>query len=263
MNIKIFLKENWVSIVATIALIQPWLLWLYKRFFKREKIIIYPSGHIEIGYFDLGPTLTIQGTLKAENRDVFIRDIRLKIKKIKNNEQHWFYWAAFGSPKINIGQQSDVALEYPASFIVKKEQPHRFLIAFSDVQTQEEMKPLLDDCIKTLGLLVKDELQRLVSGSDMLNLGAKYTEKYRKSDAYSKAFDRLNRNLYWESGDYELEIIVNSERRSYVAKYKFSLTADDFELLKNNVITMIENPLRRYLGVQTWVYQFAYAQYKI
>jgi hypothetical protein len=213
-----------------------------------------------VGYFELGPTLSIQGTLKAENKDVFVRDIRLKIKKLKNNEEHWFYWTAFGSPRINIGQQSDAALEYPASFVIKKEQPCRFLIVFSDVQSQEEMKPWLDDCIKTLGLLIKDNLQKPISYVNITQ--PDYADKYRKSSAYSKAFDKLNRNLYWEAGDYELEIIVNSDRKKYVSKYKFSLTSENFDLLKNNVITMLENPLRRYLGVQIWIYQFAYAQYK-
>lgn len=258
-----FLRQNWTSIVATLALIQPWLIGFYNKVFKKGKVDIYPSGNIEIGFSEFGPTIAIQGTILATNRDVFINNIQLKIKKLKNNEEHNFNWVAFRSPQINIGQSSTQPIEWPASFIVNTFQPHRYVIVFSDIDIWNEIRVLVESCIKEVQTLIQkypyllEEVMGQVSRSEAL-------EMYLKSGAYQRAYDVINRLLYWEKGDYELTIIVNTDkpRRSLKFFYRFQLTEQDFESLRLNVITIIQNPFLIALRQNPWIYYFAYTSYK-
>lgn len=84
-----FLKSNVAIIslvIAGIALIQPWLIAMWKKFFRGAKIEIYPSG-LEIGYSVYGPTISLHGTLRAPHRDIFIKRIRLKLRRVQTNEE--------------------------------------------------------------------------------------------------------------------------------------------------------------------------------
>lgn len=258
-----FLKQHWTSIVATLALIQPWLIGLYNKILKKGKVDIYPSGNIEIGFSEFGPTIAIQGTLLATNRDVFINNIQLKIRKLKNNEEHSFNWVAFRSPQINIGQSSTQTIEWPASFIVSTSQPHRYVIVFSDIDIWNEIRVLVESCIKEVQTLIQkypylsEEGSGGVTRSDAL-------EMYRNSGAYQRAYDVINRLLYWEKGDYELAIIVNTDkpRRAFEFFREFQLTEQDFESLRLNVITIIQNPFLIALRQNPWIHSFAYTSYK-
>ena len=85
-------------VIAIIALVQPWLIALWKKFSRNPEIEIYPSGNLEIGYSEYGPTIALHGTLRALHGDVFIKRIRIRVRRVRTNEEHWFAWAAFRSP---------------------------------------------------------------------------------------------------------------------------------------------------------------------
>lgn len=259
-----FLKQYWTQIIATLALIQPWLISLCKRFLKKGKIDIYPSGSIEIGFSDFGPTIAIQGTLLATNKDVFINNIQLKIRKLKNNEEHKFDWVAFRSPQINIGQSSPQTIEWPASFIVSASRPHRYVIVFSDIETMNEIRVLIEGCIREAQMVVQKYPHLLEATLGRVSY-ADALEEYGKSQAYQKAYDVISRLLYWEKGDYELLIIVNADKPQKVFKslYKFTLTEQDFESLRLNIIRIIDNPFRLSFRENPWIYYFAYTTYKV
>lgn len=61
-----------IAIVAILALIQPWIFSLWNRR-KVGKLNIYPTGGIELGFSEFGPTLALQGTLACEIKDIFVQ----------------------------------------------------------------------------------------------------------------------------------------------------------------------------------------------
>ncbi len=77
-----FFKDNATIIsliIAVTALVQPWFIALWKKFFRSPKIEIYPSGSLEIGYSDYGTTIGLHGTLRAPHGDVFVKSLRLQL----------------------------------------------------------------------------------------------------------------------------------------------------------------------------------------
>lgn len=55
-----FLKLWGALIVAFVALAQPWIITLWRHYFRRGQIDIYETGQIELGYAEFGPTIGLQ-----------------------------------------------------------------------------------------------------------------------------------------------------------------------------------------------------------
>ncbi len=135
---KEFLSEYGTLIIATIALIQPWIIFLYKKFWKKGKIDVFPTGTIEVGYSIFGPTIGLNGTLRCLNQDMFISSINLQIVKQKDNSIHLFDWGVFRTQKLTHKGES-AELELPYGFMLNTLSPKRYNIVFFDMQTKNEM----------------------------------------------------------------------------------------------------------------------------
>jgi hypothetical protein len=137
-------KSSWTQIIATIALLQPWILALFKRCFRRGKIEIYKgSRRVEIGYNTLGPTIWLNGTLRCMHRDFFIHNIELKLSKLKDSSTHRFGWGVFRTKKLTYSGEPQSTLELPFGFVLSPLSPRHFNIMFQDMQLQYEMRQIL------------------------------------------------------------------------------------------------------------------------
>ena len=63
-------------IISGLALIQVWIVALWKKF-RKPVVEIHQSGAIEIGYGSFGPSIGILGTLRTLHKDVFVRNIQV------------------------------------------------------------------------------------------------------------------------------------------------------------------------------------------
>lgn len=260
---KEFIKQNWIAIVATLGLIQPWLIGLWKKFFRKGMLMLYPSGSIEVGFSEFGPTIGLQGTIKADSKDVFVTYIDLKITKMKNDEKHNFVWAAFRSPRINLGSPTETDFEVPSSFIIKVEQPHRFVITFSDVSTQSGILPYIENCRRVLNEIQNEYITELLAEQIETpeEIQKDISEKYRKHPTVTEAFSELSRKVYWDEGRYKLDIAINTDKKTFRFTYHFDITKEDYERLKLNALTMLLNPLMYFLRQAPFRYNFAYCNY--
>ena len=259
-----FLKSNATIIsliIAVTALVQPWFIALWKKFFRSPKIEIYPSGSLEIGYSDYGPTIGLHGTLRAPHGDVFVKGIRLRARRIQTNEEHWFAWAVFRSPVIIFNPAEPQPMELPASFIVSQTQPHRYNIVFHDPVIQGEIRPYLEK-LPPLAFSIGrthdlDFVRGSVNAQDIYN---KAHDEYTKTSEVTTAYDRFNMLCYWQAGNYELEVHIDTNKKDshFKKQLPFHLDEQDVERLRRNAIVMTENPFRVVAGEQFWSFNFAY-----
>lgn len=75
------------TIVSFFLIVQVRLIALWKRYMKKGQINLYETGTVEIGYSTFGPTIGINGTLRAWNKDVFVRSIDLMVVREKDKSQ--------------------------------------------------------------------------------------------------------------------------------------------------------------------------------
>ena len=67
------------TILAIIALIQPWAIAAWKNFFKPLKVTFITSAKIKLYYNRSGAYIYLGGVIEAKNRPVVIKDMWLSL----------------------------------------------------------------------------------------------------------------------------------------------------------------------------------------
>jgi hypothetical protein len=132
MSIPEFLKDYGGHVIALVALSQLWVLKLWSKWIDKGTISFYPVQRPAVSFGAIGPSVTVQGTLRAFRRDVFITSIGLHVRRSKDGSSRALKWFAFQPPTLTLGGDTTATLEFPAPFLVIPATPHAFRIVFYD-----------------------------------------------------------------------------------------------------------------------------------
>ena len=265
------IKSYGAFVLAFIGFIQFWIKILWDKYFRKGEIDYHETGTIEIGYGNFGPTIGLNGTLRALNKDVFVKSIDLVVIREKDKSQHIFTWLAFRPPKIDLGGSQPMLLEIPSGFLISINSPYKFNIVFNDNKLFEEIRPQFNDYLVEWYKIV-EQLNKIIVPSGNSALQANYLipkqtaiiQDFRKSKVHLDIYTDLDRKYYWEPCDYSLTINIRTSRpdRIFRYNYHFLINEADSKNLRLNTITILEEPVSRYLRVQNYPYYFAYSSYK-
>jgi len=267
---KEFFRIYGTIIIATVALIQPWMVALWKKYFRPGKIEIYETGNIEIGYSAFGPTIGLNGTLRCLNRDLFVQKISLELVKEKDSSKHNFEWGVFRTEKLTVGGNEQASLELPSGFMLLTSVPYRYNIQFHDLPLQSEMRPIInkvkEEWSKKVAGIDKTELTKLLSQNLSLPIqlqdpfGPLY-DTFSKSSTHVDSFASLNQICYWEEGNYSLKMTVRTSKpdKHFEKKWQFKLNKEEVKIVRLNVLKLLQDTCNRpSLGP----YFFAYPKYE-
>jgi len=260
-------REWATSVIAFVALVQPWVIALLRRWLRRGSISIYETGLIEISYGSLGPTIGLHGTLRAQDRDFFIRSAHLDLVKQSDRSQHRFQWLALRSARVTVGRLDEMTLEIPAGFMLLTSQPHRYNIVFGDTARQEQIRPILEGLRlawsqwlwNRLGAAVQTTADPTALEQLRHEAYAGYRAEFVREQVHVEAYTAIDRMSYWEPGRYEMTLVVNTTQpdRSFSHRWEFELSAADVANLRLNVVVALEEVCTQ----QTVRYNFAMARY--
>jgi hypothetical protein len=257
-------------ILGFLAFAQFWIKILWEKYLRKGKIDYYKTGTIAIGYDHLGPTIYLIGTIRALDKDVFIRTIDLLVIREKDKAQHVFEWAAFLSPIIDVSGSLPAPQEIPSGFMISPNSPHRFYIIFRDSNLFKDMRSSLNEYYsewyKTTEELSKIwlSLTGVPPQPAILAQQSAVIDRFRKSKIHVDTFTALDRKCYWEAGDYQLTINIRASKPdvTFTRRYRFSISEVDSKNLKLNVISILKQPVSRYLRVPDPPYNFAFSEYR-
>src|SRR4030095_6035790 len=212
-------RDYLTTLIAVIALVQPWFLWLWRKLFRRGRIDIYPKGTIDVGYGDAGPAIGLQGTLRGRHNELFVQVISLVVTRKADSARHGFEWAVFRNPRFVTTRPTEIMWAVPAGFLLSTSQPFRYNIVFTDGEfVQQHVQPTLEalrvawvDAVElqahsTLGALWSTnphEAQR-----EMQEAGEREDFPFTNTDAHVTAFATLTQQCYWNPGWYGLTMRV-------------------------------------------------------
>ncbi len=256
--------DTWTAIVAFAALIQPWIVTVWKKVFQRGTVDIYETPIAEIGFSTFGATIGLSGTLRSRQRDMFIQNTWLTLRDQTTKRQ--FHWTAFRVPKISVGttgsQTQEVSLDPPYSFMILLLEPHRLNILFSDTALLQEAQPRVEKLKQEWIASVQSiELPELPFDSNVQrNLTKKLRrahERFSTTDNYRATLDFLEEVFPWAAGTFELTLHVRTARpnRTYKRAWKISFTEQEIANLRNNISFTLEEALGLPLmpGVYTFI----------
>lgn len=260
-----FLIKHGVLIIALAALIQPWLISIWKKFFIKSYIDIFETGKIEIGYSTFGPTIGLVGTLRCTNGDFFIREIQVNLIKTKDSSSHKFNWGVFRTEKLtNTGDES--SFELPYGFLLSTTLPRRYSIQFHDLQTQSELQNITNKVSEEWSSILYESMKdnpeqsfNQTSSEAELSQFSIYQE-FSKTPIHVNSYTSLDRLCYWEIGEYSIEMIVftSNPNHNFRNKWSFSINDKDQAQLRLNVVKIMQDVCGRSSFSK---YNFSYADY--
>lgn len=125
-----FIEKFGALIIAVLALIQPWIIAIWRKYFKPGRIDFFKTGKLEIGFSSFASTIGINGTLKGLNKDMYISNIHLNLVKKKDSSQHRFEWSIFRDTKLKLSGNKDMEVELPYGIMLSTNSPQRINIQF-------------------------------------------------------------------------------------------------------------------------------------
>src|SRR2546422_2957411 len=86
----------WATLaIAIVALILPGAIWAWSTYWRKGTVDVHETFTIEVGFSSYGPTIGMNGTLRAVHHDLFIRSIDLVVTKMKDSSRYAFEWLLF------------------------------------------------------------------------------------------------------------------------------------------------------------------------
>jgi hypothetical protein len=263
-----FLKGWGSLIIAAIALVQPWVISIFKKFFRRKRIEIYETGMIEIGLSAFGPTIALLGSLNALHGDAIVRDMTLKVVRLKDKAEHDFSWAFFRPLKF-VATGADPSLQFCSTFVAPSTSPYHFNIIFLDRDLIDEARPLADKLRERWNefLKAKGQLADVDTAANVDLVKARIEQikphayqDFAKTSEHVNTYTALQQMFYWHPGQYslQLKIVTVHPDNKFIKKWAFRLTEDDSKLIKLNLM----NVLQEICGVTQFPYNFAYVKYE-
>lgn len=261
-----FLLTWGTLIVAVFALVQPWLVAVWKRLFRRLQVDVYESGAIEVGFSSFGPTIGLYGTLRARHGDAFIRSIELQLIREKDNARHQLRWGVFRSSAF--GSQQQRTFQTCVSFLLTKDSATPYDIQFWDLDVQSEQRPLLEALRSAWAeaVMAAGGHQLLQAGADFAAIADELRQATRQlygdfsqRQIHIDTFAALQRLCYWEPGWFTLELTVRTARPNGTFPHclRFQLTAEQVSLLRINPVLVLQEACGQLVGT----YNFVYPQY--
>lgn len=256
--------EQWGTLlVASVALIQPWIAFVLKRFFKSPVVRVFEAGKIEIGYSGLGPTIALNGTLKVENKDVFIRGIDLELVRERDRSTHYYEWSLFRANKIRLSQLRDTEVELAAGFMLSTNQPHRYNILFIENKSNQELQANLQILQKGWNEYLRSKLSSRTQENPPLTYDQQRLaiyDEFSQTPLHVETWSKIDRARYWEVGSYSISMTVKTSNPDKLFKSTKRFTLDDANArsLSYNESEILQSACN--VGTDTW--NFAYCVYE-
>lgn len=240
------------AITALLALFQPWIVILWKKYFWKGKIEVYRTGNVEITYGVFGPEIGLTGTLRALDRDIFVKDIHLELIKDKDSSKHSFNWGLSRSHKITLGDKKPSETELPYGFLVSPSLEKRYNILYQDLETESDMREVIKNVADEwydseegrASLTNTSNAEPVEPGTNEAAIRYSLYNEFRKGNRiFLESNDKLRRMFYWEAGSYSLKMEVKTSNpdQSFMEKWTFSISETQEKRLLLNVLNILDS----------------------
>jgi hypothetical protein len=251
-------------ILSILAVAQFWIWLMIRRVGGSNRLELYESGTVEVGYDANGPLIALAGVLRSADKEIFVRSMELTLTSEKDKGRHAFRWIAF-KPNFLLPLAGSSAWEMPHPFMVTPGEPGKFNVVFHDVEEFPQVKAILQAYYHQWHEVEKRVVERrsLKPSEPDTSLHDDLIGEFKRTDVCVNSYNELNSKCYWEQGSYSLSLKVLTEGgvADLTRTFRFSLGKRDSKLLKTNCVTMLDEPIASLLGKPPTQCQAIQAEY--
>lgn len=233
---KMTIYELFALILAILALIIPLGQWIYKKWLIKPVLKHLPTGKVSLFTNKSGSYIQLDGVFEALNKPISIKNIRVKVIRKKDENALNLSWSVFNSP---VNQRVVGALT------TTTEIAHPFRIeANSIVCAFIEFADFFDSFGKTITPLY-DNLICDAKNAKSLELSFDDARaKFCSLKSYSDTKQAIEKELFWEIGQYEIILEAEYEKTKAKFYYQFNVNAEDYDKIKHNIEETLIAPLK-------------------
>lgn len=218
------------TFLAVIALVQPWIIAAYKKFFKPLKVTFIPSSKIKLYYNYSGAYIYLGGVIEAKNRPAIIKDISAKVVRQCDKAELNMDWSSFLAPVFqSVGGNSVTTSEIARPFMVGANCLTPIFVEFANADTQ------------TLERLNKIHEKLKLESRQISSRNTPFEQAKCQLQAipdYQIFREELLENFYWKASDYQIELSINyNDNETELCRYQFSLNQEETNEFKVNIET--------------------------
>jgi hypothetical protein len=241
-----FIQTYGALILSIYAIGQVWVIALWKKL-RKGKIDIFEMGWIEVGFAAFGSTITLNGTLRAQRKDVFVQEVSLSLTRESDGATFALNWIAFKSPQVKIGDPTATTVEIPSGINVRMDEPVRYSIVFCNKSIQAQINRRLHAVVNEWKHFLnerRDKIQKAlrsgtVSEDDIVE---QYFTEFIKASELTRATRTFHDTMnWWEAGRYrvKMEVKASSPDKTFSEEWMFSLEDDVRDGLRQNSLATL------------------------
>lgn len=256
-----FLKDYVPIAISLIALIQVWIIALWKRFISKGSADIHKAANLEVGFSSLGPTVGMFGTIRAINKDIFVQKITVKISSNSGEKSSELEWRIFRPNQLPVVPEDPKILEIASGISVRPDSPHKFNILFSDDSFIKKHKSNMETVQQSWEEFKNQRIQMRKNFPEINKPGIierQFLPEFMKLEKVAMLSEELAQDFLWQPGKYQITVFLDAAKpaRSTEKKWEFELSDDNVLSLKEN----IESIIKELCGYRA-IYKFAFPSY--
>lgn len=233
---KITIYEIFALILSIIAILIPIIERAWKKWVIKPTLYHLPTGRAYLFINRSGSYIEIEGVFEAENKPISVKNVTLKVLREKDDKVLNLKWSTFTSPVSQriVGNYSSITetahpIRIDANSIICA------FIEFADFYDSfsKKFQPYYDALVQQT-----DKIKSLNVSYDQA------FQKYTSSDPYKMAKSLLDKELFWEIGQYEITLEAEYGKEKVQFLYKFSVNADDYKRIESNLVEILAKPIK-------------------
>ena len=201
--------------------------------------IIFQRHRPAINFTQAGPTLNLFMTLKAEKKDVFVREMRVVLIRLKDKATHYLDWFLFGDPMRDTKSKNLPPLYVYAasSFLVMVEYPKPMEILFQEKDISDDFRLIQEDLFKELQKWGEAKQYDPKVYSSSPEEATKVIKEFNEQ-RNNKFFERVEKQFYLDPGDYQCILnVFTGNGKTIEKKFNFSIDKEESKILDLNCFT--------------------------
>lgn len=133
--------EMIATAIAILALLQPWIIKLWDRFFRKIHVNFIPTAKIKLCYNRSGAYVYLGGVIESKNKAAIVKDIAVKVIRKKDKAELPLDWSSFVVPVFqSVGGNPVTTSEIARPFKVESGSLYPVFVEFASTNTQENSR---------------------------------------------------------------------------------------------------------------------------
>lgn len=237
-----FIQENILpifSLVFPLVMLSQFVINTLSKVVAKPKLHLHPAGVIEIGFSQLGPTITLFGTLQTRRKDAFVTSITTVARHVESGKTRSLEWRVFKPYTFGLQPiQENLQFEPVSAFLLKVAAPFKYNTIFVDDEFVTAHIGLAEEVVDAWEAYEQTVASQAEESANINTLA--HYEAFYEQPQIQKIVQQWREELSWQVGTYEMDVLVSYPPETFQAPaYSFTLNEEDIEILQSNIKSII------------------------